>query len=374
MNKKILAIGRYNCFVSRSISELSKHCNLDAIVLIKGEDVNLSHEVKNIKIISIINFIGIIKFYYYIYKIRNNYDAVIFYYFQDYFFALLFLNIIKIPKYYFPFGSDLHKIGIKKLLLKKSLEKFNKIFIELETQKQYIIDNYKVLDKQVETSLIIFNVDSCFQLIDKEQKGNLIKKWNINKRYVIFSPRSVTELYNHHLIVEGISHLNNSLKDNIQLIIIGTRDDSYAKHIVQLGEKFNIDILHINNYITPEEMAEIFNISHININIPKQDHFGHSIIEGCLCGTVPLLSDKISNYRELMKENTNCIYTNEIPYDIANKIVSIINDFNNIKDKLYKNNFDKLSSFTKKEENAEAVVKYIYRNISIDNKGGSFEL
>ncbi len=363
MSKKILAVGRYNSFVSRSISELSKHSNLDAIILTKNNNVDLSPEVKNVKIFSIINFIGIIKFYLYIYKVRNKYDGVIFYYMQEYFFALLILNIIKIPKYYFPFGSDLHKTGTKKLLLKKSLKKFNKIFLELETQKQHVIDNYKVADERIETSLILFNVDSCFQLMEKEQIEKLRNKWNIKKKYIIVSPRHVSEFYNHHLIIEGLSHLNKDIKDNIQLIILGTNDINYAKHLVQLSEKLNIDILHINNYITPQEMAEIFNLSHININIPKHDQFGHSIIEGCLCGSVPILSDKIGNYRELMKENINCIYTNETPDDFAEKIGYIIDNSNSIREKFYVDNFNKLSRFTKRNENAEKLIKYIHSDI-----------
>ena len=52
MSGKILAIGRYNFFVSRSISELSSYCELDTIILTKGEIVNFPKKVGNIKTIA----------------------------------------------------------------------------------------------------------------------------------------------------------------------------------------------------------------------------------------------------------------------------------------------------------------------------------
>jgi hypothetical protein len=360
MNNKILAIGRYNSFLTRSISELSNYGNLDAIILIKEENIVIPLNIKNIKTFNIINFRGIIKFYYYIYKNRNKYDAFIFYYLQEYFYVLLNLNIIKGPKFYFPYGSDLHRKGILKFIVKNTLKKFQKIFIELETQKRFIIEDYKIPKDRVETSFIIFNVDSCFRLIDAKQKVVLKEKWKIKRRYVIVSPRSLTEHYNHHLVIEGLGNLDDKFKKNIQLIIIGLSNKKYIQHLKIIGKRLNIEILHLKKYITPREMSEIFNISDININIPKHDQFGHSIIEGCLCGSVPLLSNKIGNYHELMKENINCIYTNETHHDIAIKIAHIIKNYNSIKEICFLNNINRLSLFTKKKENSEKVMKYIY--------------
>jgi len=291
---------------------------------------------------------------------------------QDYFSILLNLNIINKPKYYFPFGSDLHKTGIRRFLLKYSLFKFKKIFIELETQKEYIISHYEVPKEIMESSLIIFNVDSCFHLIKDEQINSLKTKWNISKQYIIVSPRSINYNYNHHLIIKGLGCLHENVKDNVELIIIGPitnsntthTDIKYLNYLLKLGKRLNVNITHINKYLTSQEMSEIYNISNININIPKTDQFGHSIIEGCLCGSIPLLSDKIKNYHELMQENTNCIYTNETAHDIARKTEYIITNYNNIKYDFFTNNYNKLSPFMNKDENSNKLIQYISNNIN----------
>jgi hypothetical protein len=368
MNNKILAIGRYNGFVIRSISELADYSNLDAIVLFKKENLVFPSNVKNIKAFKLVNFLSIIKFYYYIFKNRNKYDGFIFYYMQEYFYALLILNIIKKATYYFPFGSDLHKSGVNKFLMKKSLKNFNNIFVELETQKQYIIDNYKVPKKKIETSFVIFNVDSCFYRFEEEQKVKLREKWGISKKYIAISPRTLKDHYNHHKVIEGIGKLKYEIRNNLELVIIGNGQNDYLQKLLDLAKQLNVHIKHINKYVSAEEMAEIQNISDININIPAHDQFGHSIIEGCLCGSVPLLSSKISNYHEFMKENTNCIYTNELPHDLALRIEQIISNFPTIKDKFYKENIIKLSIFTNREKNSEKLVNYLINNYNDTNK------
>ena len=363
MSKKILAIGRYNGFVSRSISELSSYGDLDAVIFFKKENIVFPSNVKKIKTFSLTNYIGIIKFYYFMFKNRNNYDAFIFYYMQEYFFLLLIFNVIKKPKYYFPFGSDLHSKGISKFLLKKSLNRFKKIFIEIETQKQYIINNFRVPEKKIETSFVVFNVDPCFYRFREVQKVKLKEIWGIRKRYIAISPRTLNEHYNHHKVIEGIGQLKDDIRNNLELVIIGNGQNKYLQNLLDLAKQLNVHVLHINKFVSAEEMAELHNISHININIPLHDQFGHSIIEGCLCGSVPLLSDKIGNYRELMKENINCIYTNETPQDIAIRIGYIILNYNNIVENFYINNTNIFSAYINADRNSKRLINYITSSV-----------
>ncbi|NJE27106.1 hypothetical protein E3E22_10890, partial [Thermococcus sp. MV5] len=60
-------------------------------------------------------------------------------------------------------------------------------------------------------------------------------------------------------------------------------------------------------------MARLFLISDFNVNIPFDDQFGMSIMEGALLCSVPVLNKHIRSYRELMGQK-NAIFID--PYSI----------------------------------------------------------
>ncbi|WP_269849861.1 glycosyltransferase [Methanosarcina horonobensis] len=149
----------------------------------------------------------------------------------------------------------------------------------------------------------------------------------MDSKYVIFSPRTADGLYNHHILVKAVSFLEDDLKKDIQIVITGytgAGNRDYLNRLIEIGKENNVCMVNLDKFLTPQEMAEIYNISSINVNIPKHDQLARSIMEGCLCGCIPLLNVEIPAYHDLFKNEENCVFVEPEPEAVATKIEWIL--------------------------------------------------
>ncbi|WP_206205574.1 hypothetical protein, partial [Thermococcus sp. MV5] len=131
--------------------------------------------------------------------------------------------------------------------------------------------------------------------------------------FLVFSPRAMHPFYNHHFLVEIISR--SKFKKQIILLFINHSKikDKYLKDIISRTKQEGIKVSLINRLLSADEMARLFLISDFNVNIPFDDQFGMSIMEGALLCSVPVLNKHIRSYRELMGQK-NAIFID--PYSI----------------------------------------------------------
>ncbi|AKB41520.1 glycosyltransferase family 4 protein [Methanosarcina mazei] len=324
-------LGSNNVFVRETTMELSDFCQIDAIILRKKTDKNniILNDRINLTSINSRSFFSLLKLPFEIKKTRRFVDVFLVHYMNLYFALLILFGIINRPIVYFCYGTDVHNTKIANLLLKRAIEKVDLIFVQVPAQKEYIHNLFGVSYDKVESSKVVFPVNPSFKKYNDSQKQEIRKKWKIFKKYVIFSPRTVNKHYNHHILLEAINLLDDNLKTEIQIVITGFGDKDYLNRLIEIGKKNNLDVVNLNKFLTPQEMAEIYNISLINVNIPNHDQFGRSIVEGCLCDCVPLLNIEIPAYHDLLKDNENCIYVKPEPEAIAAKIEWILKNQEN---------------------------------------------
>ena len=360
----ILAVN--NIFVENTTNSLSDYLDIKPIILKSKNEVPKIIEKNDDEIIYVNkkSYISLLKLPFIIKKTEGNVDAFIIHYLNPYFAFLVAVGIFKKPIAYFCYGGDVRKSGIRRWLVDKALKNIDLIFVELEVQKNHIHNEYNVPSNKIKSNVVIFYLDNIFKKFSLELTQKIGDKWNLSKKYIIFSPRTLTEVYNHRLLIEGVNLLDESLKNELQIIITGFGDQKYIEDLILLAKTYNIDLINMQRKLTPNEMAELFNVSLINVNIPKHDQFGMSIIEGCVCGSIPLLNNEISNYHEWMKHGANCVFVDPLPDDIAAKIKYIINNADKIKEMFYLNNINTFEKRILTDKNAQELANNIVNSLN----------
>lgn len=354
---RIAVIAVYNIFSKESIESLSEFAQIDAYFLKRENEVIQPVKNAQINAFNKKSLLSLMRFIFSLQRGQKNSDIKIIHYLNPLFIILIAAEILKQPIVYFCYGGDIKKSGLRRWLLKIALHKISLIFIEQEAQKKYLQSEYQVPDNKIESTLIIWGINNCFRILPEDEITNLRSKWGIFGKYVIFSPRLLVNHYNHHLLLEGINILDKNRKNEIEIVITGVGDEKYIEKILEFAQKNQIRIINLNKFLSPQEMAEIFNISHINVNIPKHDQFGRSIMEGSLCGTIPLLNIKIPTYHDYFKNEINCVYTKIESYDIAEKIEYILDNYERIKVITFKNNINLFQWRQNIQENTALLVE-----------------
>lgn len=231
------------------------------------------------------------------------------------------------PIVYCVYGSDVRTPeGWNKKIVKKALGRIDVIFEPSQSfGRKYIVSKYRVDQKKI-VPILWYPVNSCFKKFDDRTIDNLRKKWNLTKEYVVFSPRATKEFYNHDLLIEGVGLLNDELKEKIQVVLTGLGDPEYRKRLVEMGKTKGIEVVDLGRRLTPEEMAEIYNISVITPNISKGDDLGRSTFEAVACGSILLLNKNSGPYRELFRDGKYCRFVELGAEDVARSIEYILDN------------------------------------------------
>jgi len=333
-------LGSNNIFVRETTIEFSDFYQIYAIILGKNTDkcnIILNDRI-NLTSINSRSLFSLLKLPFAIKRTSGFVDVFLVHYMNLYFALLILFGIIDKPITYFCYGGDVHKTKIENLFLKKAFEKVDLIFVELPSQREHLHNSFGIPYDKLESSKMVFPLSPSFKRYNDSQKQEIRKKWKLFKKYVIFSPRTVDKRYNHHILLKAINLLDDSLKRNIQIVFTGFGNRGYLSQLIEIGEKSNLDVVNLDTFLTPQEMAEIYNISLINVNIPINDQFGRSIMEGCLCGCIPLLNIDIPTYHDILKDSENCFFVKPEPEAIAAKIEWILKDQEYFKESFYTKN------------------------------------
>lgn len=238
------------------------------------------------------------------------------------------------PIVYCVYGSDVRTPeGWNKKIVKKALGRIDVIFsgITQSFWRKYVASKYRVDEKKI-VPILWYPVNPCFKRFDDKTIANLRRKWNLTKEYVIFSPRATKEFYNQHLLIEGVGLLNDELKEKIQVVLTGLGDPEYRRSLVEMGKTKGVEVVDLGRILTPEEMAEIYNISAITVSIPKADALGGSNLEAIMCGSILLLNKNNGPYREVFRDGKYCRFVELSAEDIAQGIEYISNNVDALKD------------------------------------------
>lgn len=334
-------LGSNNIYVRETTSGISDFTYINAIILKQKEEqcnINSVNRI-NLTYVNSKSLISLLKLPFIIKRTDRLVDGFIVHYMNLYF-ALLIASgmIINKPITYLCYGGDVRKSKIRNWCVKKALEKVDLIFVEAPSQKEYLHDSFSIPYKKLESSKVVFPLDPSFKVCDNSLKEIIRKKWGLLKKYIIFSPRTVDDHYNHHILIRAINCLEDNLKKDIQIVFTGFGDKNYLNELIDYGNANKLNIINLGKFLTPQEMSEIYNVSIINVNIPKHDQLGRSVIEGCLCGCISLLTVRVPAYHDFFNDNDNCVFVEPESRAIAAKLKWILENQHELRDHFYEKN------------------------------------
>lgn len=156
---------------------------------------------------------------------------------------------------------------------------------------------------------------------------------------IILSNRHMAPQYEIESIIDAIPYVLKSYPDATFMFIRGHGSSEFENKMKLKAQKSGISssIRFISKTITPREMALCLNMADAFMSIPKCGQFGSSILEGMICGSIPVVSD-IPVHRELLVNGENALLVNpDNPRQIAETIIHFIGH-PEIKQRFYKRN------------------------------------
>ena len=337
--QKICLWGIDSPYCLEHAKEFSDEFDMFSIVVGKSFGYNFdiqiidSNPFKRRPLSTIFTILNIVRIMYLFLKYDRKCDCHLVHYLTSPYALAIALLPLRKPIIYCVYGSDVRTPeGRRKKLVKKALERANVIFCLTQSfYRKYIVSKYGIDEKKI-VPILWYPVNSCFKRFDEKTIVNLRKKWNLTKEFVIFSPRATNEFYNHHLLIDGLGLLNEDIKKKIQVVLTGFGDPEYRKRLVEMGKTRGIEVVDLGRILTPEEMAEIYNISTITPNIFKADDLGRSTFEAIACGSILLLNKNSGPYREVFRDGKYCKLVELNAEDIARGIEYILNNIDSLKD------------------------------------------
>jgi len=261
------------------------------------------------------------------------------------------------PIVYCVYGSDVRTPeGWNKKIAKKALQRIDVMFcLTRSFYSKHMVSKYGIDEKKI-VPILWYPVNSCFKRFGDKTIDGLRKKWNLTKEYVVFSARATKEHYNHHLLIEGLGLLKDKLKGKIQVVLTGFGNSEYRRSLVEMGKTKGIEVVDLDRILTPEEMAEMYNISIITPNISKADDLGRSTFEAVACGSILLLNKNSGPYQEIFRDGKYCKFVELTAEDIARKIEYILNNGDTLKDE---EEYLRLMDIVNWEKNKKRIVECI---------------
>lgn len=163
--------------------------------------------------------------------------------------------------------------------------------------------------------IIPTGVDKTIFLPEEKKNNDVIR---------IFSPRSMKEIYNIHVIIKAYAIFKNIIRQKSELIIIDDFPNTeYSGKIRQIIKNEGIsDSVVIKEKISQKQMAELYRSSKMSIMIPLSDGTPNTAIESMLC-KCPLIIADLPYDPILINIDTSWIIQRVEVQDLANKMIDL---------------------------------------------------
>lgn len=222
------------------------------------------------------------------------------------------------------YGSDVFlKNPITKFLNKRVLKKSDKIIVSTRNTQQYLNSTFKIKKEKILVQSWGINTKVFNKKIrmTKEFKSQFLEELEIseNCKY-IFSPRVIRPVYNHKKILEAFSLIAKDYPDYslIMMFYLMNKMKDYWQQLRDYSRELGIDdkIIWIKKMLSENEMADLYSVSEILINIPKYDQLSSTLLEGLSCGCFVIVSN-LKPYYEIVRNHYNgIILSNNDPASI----------------------------------------------------------
>jgi len=235
-------------------------------------------------------------------------------------------------------GSDVLRIEsrIRRYIVSYALKRADCVTTTAEFMKGYLVKNLDLPRNRIVRIPWGINLGIFHCKYEKEARAFKRALGIKTASPVVLSNRHMAPQYEIESIINAIPYVLKSHPDVTFVLIRGYGSSEFENKMKLKAGKLKVanNTRFISKIVTPKEMAIYLNMADIFISIPKTDQFGGSVMEGMVCGSIPIVSD-IEVYRQYLEDGVNAFFVNpENPREIAEKIIYCI-EHPEIKDSFY---------------------------------------
>jgi glycosyltransferase involved in cell wall biosynthesis len=186
-------------------------------------------------------------------------------------------------------GSDVMKVETQpkflQYLIKKSLQKADLVTGSSVALRE---KSLKLGVKPKNWREVYFGIN--MDIFKKKDVSNLKDELGLTDEKVIFSARSLKQIYNIDILVQAVAQLEEK---NWKMILMGQNQDEFylkkiKKMIIELGFEEKIIFL---PKVDVEKMAELYNLADVVVSIAQSDGAAVSFMEAMACEAKIVISD-----------------------------------------------------------------------------------
>jgi glycosyltransferase involved in cell wall biosynthesis len=238
--------------------------------------------------------------------------------------------LIKIPTVFtihdltnllFPQTHTLKGRIIEKIFLKTAIKKAKKIIAVSNATKNDVIKFFPKVQDKIQTTYLGF--DQAFRKTTPEECLSELKKRKLKPGYILFvgtlEPRK-----NVTTILEAYSKLGPDIQDAHPLVAVGSKGWKFGPIFEKVDELKLADKIKFLGYLTPEELAPIYNGASVFVLPSLYEGFGLPPLEAMACGA-PVIVSNLSSLPEVVGE-AGILVSPLDSDDLAKKITKILSD------------------------------------------------
>lgn len=240
-----------------------------------------------------------------------------------------------------------HNESYKKHYLKKIeyLKKANLILGISQSSCREIIENLSFKEENIVN--VSSSVDASFKSkdISNEDKQKLLKKFNITKKTILYTPGGFDVRKNFENLIIAYSKLPSHIQNFYQLVIVSKVDDGNRKRLYTLAKEKDIkqDNLILTGYVADEELINFYRVCDLFVFASIHEGFGLPVLEAMNCGAL-VIGSNTTSVPEVIG-HTEALFDPYSVESIANKIEEILEN-EELKQKLLKYNRIQVKKFS----------------------------
>lgn len=110
---------------------------------------------------------------------------------------------------------------------------------------------------------------------------------------IVFSPRSLTPIYNIRTILCAVPEVIKENPKTTFIVARGFGSPAYEAKMVDLAATLGVQrhLRFVGRTVSDSEMTTLFCASDIMLSVPYSDSASVALVEGMLCGSIPIVSD-----------------------------------------------------------------------------------
>lgn len=256
----------------------------------------------------------------------------------------------KLIKYYFP-----------KIVIRKKIDEFNKLFQVTNNRKIIVVSNhtkYSILNffpqiKEEEIE-VLYSPEKINENIVAIDENDILKKYSVkNKKYILLvsGDRWLKNNYRAIMALDNLISSKRKKLNEIKVLVLGVNDKNLYLNNIENKENFIIE-----GYKDAMELEVLYKNAHLFLYPTLNEGFGYPPLEAMKYGTYVAVS-AISSVPEVCGDAV--LYFN--PYDIneiSNRVLESFDEkFMNSKKELMKKQYDYISN--KQHESLNKIVELI---------------